>query len=590
VKPFAWWSSCGTAENPAPLRSFLILSLCLLFGLASPLHAQTGTLLGLIDGVLGEPGAQSIQGWACETGNPKPLTVQLYTDGGHGRQLYRPYLADATPNDLAMSQACGTSTGHRFQIPVGGDLFSRAGQKIVLYGVGPSGPSAGPLEGSEKYSIPAPTTHGQVESVDVNGYAKGWAFDQTNPNESIRVAVYADGEPALGAETGKLVWEGLADQADPNLDTTERIHGNHGFQVQLPSWVTAGVHRLSLYAVSLESKVDAPLAGSPATPGGSTVASHFSVTNPAPGFPTQWFGYRLPAGQLNFTGLTGTVTMANSANIFSEILFIVTYLPSGACPTEGTTDPNGPPGLGPSLWSDIIKGPTTGYFSDPVNFTLPVGIPISNCLIVGFGGGTVAGAHPVTGTVNLVANYTQKPDESTQILGLDSEFCFGQNWGCEAATTDDTQSFAAVTQVMQRSKLNTILGNISDSTFDGSANFGPLPAEAWSSTNDVYLYPASSCSQFPAGRSFNGPGNYLRQVPPDATLLLHVPLTGSAGAVAGETVNYLQPGMTNGIVVNQAFSNVTLNAGECLVVLYGMQHTTGAFDNEDQLRAIVTAY
>lgn len=398
------------------------------------------------------------------------------------------------------------------------------------------------------------------------------------------MAVYADGDSLMGAETGTLVWQGPANQAASGAT------GNHGFSVQLPSWVTQGVHSLSAHAVNVEGTVDAPLAESPTVPGGRDLASNFSFSTSASGFPSQWFGYNLPAGQLNLVGLSGTVSLQNTANIYSEILFVVTYLPSGSCPTAGTNASNGPPGVGPTVWSDIIKAPTAGKFSAPVSFTLPVGIPISNCLVVGLQGGTVAGPHEVTGTVKLVATYTHSPNNSTQILGMDSEFCFGQNWGCEAATTDDTQSFAAVTQVTQRSSLNAIWGNISDSTFDGSSSFGPLPTGPWIATNDIYVYHESDCSQFAAGRSLNGPGDYYSQIPQDATHLLSAPLSGNGGAGEGETINYLLPGRTNGVDIYQTFSNVTLNSGDCVVSLYGLQDTTGAFDNEDQLRAIVTPF
>jgi hypothetical protein len=42
--------------------------------------------------------------------------------------------------------------------------------------------------------------------------------------------------------------------------------------------------------------------------------------------------------------------------------------------------------------------------------------------------------------------------------------------------------------------------------------------------------------------------------------------------------------------VYQRFSNVTLNPGDCLVSLYGLTGTTGGFDNENQLRALVTPF
>lgn len=578
--------------RPAPrLCSAIFLILWICVGLASNLHAQNSRFLGKIEGIFGSPGAQSIQGWACESGNAAPLRVQLFTGGARGTgQLYSGFSAEESPGDSSVSHACGTTTGHRFIIDINGDLLSRAGQRVYVSAFAPNGGPVYEVEGSGAFTIPAATTAGHLDSIDASGNAKGWAFDRSKSGESIRVAIYADGKSSMGAESGKLVWEGSADLPRPGVDRTYCIAGNHGFSVQLPSWVTVGPHSLSAYAMNANGKIDAPLANSPIVPGGSMLSTHISFSTTAGGFPSEWRGYKLPPGQLSLAALSGTVTMENSADIFSEILFVVADVPTGSCPTAGTTAPNGPPGAGPVLWSDIIKGPTTGSFNSPVNFTLPAGIPISHCLLVGLGGGTVAGLHRVNAKLDLVATYISAPDNSVQVLGLDSEFCFGQNWGCEGATTNDGQSFAAVTPITQRSNLQAIWGNISDSTFDGSSNFGPLPTRPWTAANDVYLYHASDCAQFPAGRSFNGPGDFANRIPRDAIHLLTAPLTGSGGVGAGETINNLLPGLTNGIDVYKTFSDVTLNAGECLVVLYSVEKTHGAFDNEDQLHAIVTTF
>lgn len=573
--------------------SLLPVCLCLLFCDAAALHGQTEQVQGGIDGIFGSPGAQYIQGWACAPNDPNPLMVQLAT-GVKGAnqgatQLYASYPANQSPDDPGIAKKCRTAEGRRFVIDISGNLLSRAGEAIWIAAITQSDETQA-IAGSGKFTIPQPATIGILGGVDASGHAHGWAFDRAHSSESISVAVFADEDPQMGAETGKLVWHGIADVPRPDVDKAYGVTGDHGFDVQLPPWVAQGVHRLSFYAVDAESRLDAPLKGSPTVPGASTVTSHVSFTTSATGFPTKWVGYNLPDGAANLVGLAGTVSLKNSAEIYSEILFYIASIPSGACPTAGTTNPNGPPGLAQVVWSDIVKAPASGVFTTPVNFTLPVGLPISNCLVIGVNGSTVAGPHPVTGTVDLVSTFTPGPAAPTQILGMDSEFCFGQNWGCQAATTDDSQSFAAVTQVTQRSTLNAIWGNISDSTFDGSDNFGPLPTGPWSATNEVWVYPQAECAQFPPDRSYNGPGEYTRQIPSGARPLVTAPLLGSGGVAAGETYNSLLPGPANGITVYKTFSGVTLNAGECLVVLFGVNHTTGAFDNEDQIRAIVTPF
>ena len=558
-------------------------------------HAQTnGQVTGWIDGVFGTAGAQYIQGWACEYNNPNPLTVHLYT-GGATRvgQIYSEYVANASAGDSGVSSACGTSTGHRFIINVTGDLYSRSGQSIFMYGIAQSGGPNNQLGNSGSYSIPTSTTLATVDSISASGYASGWAFDQSSPSASIQVAVYADGSPSQGAETGTLVWQGYANQSRPDVDTAYNITGAHGFSVQLPSSVTTGVHALSVYPLNVTGGIGSPAMGSPTVPGAQTLTSQFSFDTSAQGFPSQWYGYSLPSGSVNLVSLSGTISVNNTSSIYSEMLFIAGYVPSGPCPTS-TTLQWGPPGI-TNIWGNIIKTPTEGISSVPVNFTLPVGMPVSNCLLFGINGGTVAPApgHVVTGTINLVATYVQNPSYPTQEIGLGNEFCFGQNWGCTLATADDTKSFAVVNRISSQSNLNAITGNISDSTFDGSSAFGPTPTAPWVATNDVYLYHGSAdCSQFPTtSQSTNGPGDYYSQIPSDATHLLSAPLSGDTGVGVGETINYLLPGLTNGIVVNQTFSGVTLNAGDCIVTLTGLQSgTNGAFDNEAQIQAFVTPF
>jgi hypothetical protein len=570
------------------ITHFISATLLACAAIASQAQAN-GQVEGWVDGVFGPPGAQFIQGWACEPNNPNPLTVHLYTGGPAGTgQLYSGYTANA-PNEAAVASACGTTTGHRFFINVTGDLFLRAGQQIFMYGIAQSGGPNNKLNGSGSSIVPGATTQGFVDSVSASGFASGWAVDNVSPSDSIQVAIYADGNSLQGAESGTLVWQGLANQPRPDVNAALNISGNHGFRVQLPAGVTSGVHNLSVYAVNIDNNLSGPLNGSPMVPGGTRLTSQFSFSTSQGGFPSQWFGYSLP-NSVNLVGLSGTVSMNNTANIFSEMLFVVGFLPAGTCPTSGTQVQ--PQGQGPAIWSDIIKGPTAGTFTAPVNFTLPVGVPIQNCLIVQINGGTVAANHDVIGTVNLVATYVQGAASTSQVLGMDNEACFGVNSGCQLATINDTQSFAAATQITKRSALNAIWGNISDSTFDGSPSFGPPPTGPWTALNDVYIYRGVDCNQFPfdGGRAFIGPGNFSNQIPADATHLLSAPLVGGGGVAPGFTINYLLPGVMNGTAVYQTFTNTTLNAGDCLVALYGMSGTAAAFDNEDQLHAVVTPF
>jgi len=302
-----------------------------------------------------------------------------------------------------------------------------------------------------------------------------------------------------------------------------------------------------------------------------------STTTGATGFPTAWYGFPIEPGAQSMSSLTGTVSVTNSANLYAEVLFILQYLPSGACQSglwPSTTPEYGPPG-GQALAQFIVKAPTSGTFSLPIDLTLPGGgAPMSSCVLVGLNGGSVSTAHAVTSAVDLTLSYAPAQSPAQSVLGAGGEFCFGQGWGCQAATTNDALSFANVTPIAQATHLTALYGDISDSTFDGTGTFGAPPAGAWTATNDFYVYHGAECSMFGVSSGTAGPGSYYASIPADAVHLLSVPLSGSGIGVSTQQVY-------------QAFPSTPLAAGDCLVTLWGLQGG-GGFDNETQVFALVS--
>jgi hypothetical protein len=300
---------------------------------------------------------------------------------------------------------------------------------------------------------------------------------------------------------------------------------------------------------------------------GSTRAS-------ATGFPTAWYGFPI-AGAQSFASLSGSVAVTNSQDLYAEVLFILQYLPSGTCksgPWPSSTPEYGPPGALP-LGQFIVKAPTQGTFTLPINLTLPGGLPMSSCVLLGLNGGPVSATHDVVSTASLSLSFTAPQSPAQSLLGAGGEFCFGQNWGCQAATTNDAQSFANVTPIAHASQLVALFGDISDSTFDGTSSFGAPPPGAWTATNDFYVYHGAECSTFGVASGTAGPGNYYASIPADAVHLLSVPLSGNGiGVSEGQ--------------VFQSFPSVSLAAGDCLVTLWGLQGG-GGFDNETQVFALV---
>ncbi len=314
--------------------------------------------------------------------------------------------------------------------------------------------------------------------------------------------------------------------------------------------------------------------GGPSCNWNSPIPMNGSTTTTVTGFPTAWYGFPIPGTQ-GFAKLTGTVSITQQNDLYSEVLFILQYLPSGACPAghwPTTTPEFGPPGA-IGLGQFIVKAPAHGTFTLPIDYTLPGGLPMTNCVLLGLNGGPVATAHTMVSAANLTLEYSAPQQPSQGLLGLGGEFCFGQNWGCQAATTDDSLSFANVTPINQPTKLVALYGDISDTTFDGTNAFGSPPAGAWTATNDFYVYHGAECASFGVAAGIAGPGNYRAAIPADATLLLSVPLSGNGIGV--DTMPIFQP-----------LNGMPIAAGDCLVTLWGLQGG-GGFDNETQVMALV---
>jgi hypothetical protein len=295
------------------------------------------------------------------------------------------------------------------------------------------------------------------------------------------------------------------------------------------------------------------------------------------GFPTSWYGFPVPAGTQTLDTIAGHLSINNAQGLYSEVLFIVSYLPTGACTVgrwPSSTPEFGPPGS-VGLANFIVKNPNAGTVDLPLNLTLPGGLPFSGCLLVGLNGGPVSTPQNVISSANLSISYTGPSTPAQGIIGMGGEFCFGQNWGCQAATTDNTKSFAIVSgQLSAPTKLIALYGDISDTTFDGTSAFGPLPSGAWTAKNDFFIYHGAECTAVAPSGGIAGPGNFYSAIPADAVQLLSVPLSGNGRGVTQQPVF-------------KQFNNVTIQPGDCLVTLWGLQ-SDGAFDNETQVIALIS--
>jgi hypothetical protein len=320
--------------------------------------------------------------------------------------------------------------------------------------------------------------------------------------------------------------------------------------------------------------------------GTHTISLHATVTystinTPNRGFAKFLYSFPLPAGNVQWVGLSGTSSLKLVEGRYSEALISVNYLPSGTpCPIDGSQF-SSYEGIGTAypalrgLQSFILKQPSVGTNTlSLAKEKLPVPVPITgSCLVLVVDAGPALGPALVTVTSNLFLRYIQAtaPTRAPYILGGGSEFCFGQKGGCQAHTTTVGASFSDADQVSQDGQLWALVGDISDSTFDGLAPFGPVPSGAWGMSTDFYLL-AGGCGAFPLGVS--QAGNFHSLLPTNAALLLHVSLQGN-----GE--GDLQT------PVFKTFSNLIVHKGDCIVNLVEMTGSPGAIDAENQVKYIL---
>jgi hypothetical protein len=311
-----------------------------------------------------------------------------------------------------------------------------------------------------------------------------------------------------------------------------------------------------------------------------------SQTTSQPGFPTKLAIYHVLDGAKSpaeVLALTGTISLKNYDPRFSEVLWILAYW-QGKCPTHGISLSGAT-----LLWSDILKNPSQSDSTFIVNLDFPHPLPMTGCVGLYYGGGPLLPLLKGKVTMSADLNLTYRPVRNANpntVLDLSGEYCFGQDGGCENATAIDGEAFAVPIPMLPAGHLVELHGNISDSTFDGTKDFGPLPTGAsWSSVNDFYLLPGG-CGIFAKNLNNQGFPNPAplstlhRWLPHDALHLASVPLVDRIPS--GETgVAALQSQVENILSVP-----VKVNSGDCMLVIYG-RTGNGATDNETQVKAVM---
>jgi hypothetical protein len=298
------------------------------------------------------------------------------------------------------------------------------------------------------------------------------------------------------------------------------------------------------------------------------------------GFPTFLAMYSVLDGaksQAEALSLNGTISLKNYDPTFSEVLWLLVYW-QGECPAH---DINLTKAAG-TFWIDIIKNPSQSDSTFPVNLDFPHPLPMSGCVGLYYGGGPLIQGK-ATMSADLRLRYrptTSNPNTLVNVGG--GEYCFGQTGGCQNATAIDGEAFAVPTTMQTSGHLLEIYGNISDSTFDGTNNNGPIPTgESWGTVNDFYLLPGG-CGIFEENLNSQGfpnpvPLSTLRSwLPKDALHLVSVPQVDRISS--GETGKAALQNKVESILSVP----VKVNYGDCMLTIFG-RTGNGATDNETQV-------
>jgi hypothetical protein len=284
------------------------------------------------------------------------------------------------------------------------------------------------------------------------------------------------------------------------------------------------------------------------------------------------YSFALPQGKQNFVGLKGQIALTSQEAVFNESLISVATNTDEYCPANGSRFPNYDavysvfPNLHP-LQSFILKSPDAGTSQLAIDYTMPVGVPVSECIVVML---DWMGGSAVTMRSDLTLSYTSNSTPPKgELLGTNQEFVFGNAQGPKS-TTDDALSFAQETIVPQAGIILGFVGDVSDSTY-----FVAPPPGAWQAANDIYLVPGGCPAGIPvdsAGTTEQA-GNYYALLPANAQHLLSVPLSGSGAAVEQQPV--FQP------------ASVKVKKGDCLLTMFGLNAPQGGgVDSETQVQTM----
>lgn len=305
------------------------------------------------------------------------------------------------------------------------------------------------------------------------------------------------------------------------------------------------------------------------------------TTGEVPTFLTTYHVLNGAKSPANLLALKGTLSMKNDSQNFSQVLWVLVYW-RGECPAHDINLEK----IAGYLWLDITKNVKQSNLTFPVDLQFPNPIPATGCIGFYYGGGPeFAGKTTMTADLDLTYQPADSVNPNMVVNVGGGEYVFGQNTGGQNATEIDDEGFAVPTS-MPAGHLLELYGNISDTAFDGTQNYGPIPTgSSWGTVNDWYLLPGG-CGIFNENLNPQMVPNPLplstiySWLPKNAMHLASVPM-----------VDRIVPGGTGMATLQNPVQTlfsvpVKVNAGDCLLTIYG-RSGNGATDDETQVLGLM---
>jgi len=195
--------------------------------------------MGCLDSVTAQPNSQILlNGWAFDWDEPSTeISVAVYMDGV-GIAWFP--TGRSRPD---VNAAFGISGNHGFSVVVSAPPGDHT---LDVYAINVGGGPGNPLIGQKQVRVGIPT--GCLDRAVASGNTvtlQGWAFDTDQPNTSIQVAVYRNGEGVGWFPTGG---------SRPDVNSVFGITGRHGFSISVQS--PKGAQRFDLYAINVGPPTD----------------------------------------------------------------------------------------------------------------------------------------------------------------------------------------------------------------------------------------------------------------------------------------------------------------------------------------------